>query len=222
MTGLERFANRTPLFERLPAYGFVRAGGVYTYQTSIAGGQLAMAVQVAPDGRVTARLTDSATGEEYRLHLAPAATGAFVGKVRAAYDQVLEGIAAACFEADVFQSAGARALIAYVRQRYGDELEFLWEKSPGNAIWRRKDTGKWYAVLLTLPRFRLGLEGDGAVEILDLRLAPEQLAGLIDHQRYFPGYHMNKKHWYTLLLDGPVPVEELCQRLEESYRLAVK
>lgn len=43
----------------------------------------------------------------------------------------------------------SQELIDYVRQTYGDELEFLWKKFDDNAVWRRKDTKKWYAALLT-------------------------------------------------------------------------
>ncbi|MBQ8295198.1 MAG: MmcQ/YjbR family DNA-binding protein, partial [Clostridia bacterium] len=44
----------------------------------------------------------------------------------------------------------------------------------------------------------------------------------VDNQRFFMGYHMNKKHWYTLLLDGSIPTEEICRRIDESYLLAKK
>ena len=37
-----------------------------------------------------------------------------------------------------------------------------------------------------------------------------------------PGWHMNKKHWYTMILDGSVERRELFRRIDESYRLAVK
>ena len=33
---------------------------------------------------------------------------------------------------------------------------------------------------------------------------------------------MNKKHWYTILLDDSVPLEEICRRIDRSYLLAVK
>lgn len=34
-----------------------------------------------------------------------------------------------------------------------------------------------------------------------------------------PGYHMNKRHWNTVLLGGGVPEETIVQMLEDSYRL---
>ncbi|MBM7774870.1 putative DNA-binding protein (MmcQ/YjbR family) [Actinokineospora baliensis] len=35
------------------------------------------------------------------------------------------------------------------------------------------------------------------------------------------GYHMNKRHWNTVLLDGRVPEEELRDMVEHSYDLVV-
>jgi predicted DNA-binding protein (MmcQ/YjbR family) len=36
-----------------------------------------------------------------------------------------------------------------------------------------------------------------------------------------PGYHLNKRHWNTVRLDGSVPVEALDDWIEESYALVV-
>jgi predicted DNA-binding protein (MmcQ/YjbR family) len=34
-----------------------------------------------------------------------------------------------------------------------------------------------------------------------------------------PGYHMNKKHWNTVLLDGSIPDKELFLWIDHSYDL---
>ena len=34
-----------------------------------------------------------------------------------------------------------------------------------------------------------------------------------------PGYHMNKKHWNTVLLDGSIPDKELFLWIDHSYNL---
>ena len=36
-----------------------------------------------------------------------------------------------------------------------------------------------------------------------------------------PGYHLNKRHWNTVLLDGTVPADELRDWIHDSYALAV-
>lgn len=104
---------------------------------------------------------------------------------------------------------------------YQDELEFLWKRFPDNAVYRRKDTGKWYGAMLTISKQKLGLDSSEKVVILDLRIQPDDLAAVVDGVRFFPGYHMNKQHWYTICLDGSVPVEEIYQRIDASYLLAV-
>lgn len=34
-----------------------------------------------------------------------------------------------------------------------------------------------------------------------------------------PGYHQNKEHWNTIVLDGTVPVKEIRRMIAESYDL---
>lgn len=37
-----------------------------------------------------------------------------------------------------------------------------------------------------------------------------------------PGYHMNKKHWNTLVLDGTIPQDEVWSMMDHSYQLVVQ
>lgn len=214
------FKNRKVIISRLTGFGFEMRGGVYEYTKTLAESGFQMNVTVTDGGKVTARVIEPDVGE-YTLHLTDSA-GSFVGTVREEYSRTLTEIAEKCFERDVFKSEQAKELIKYIREKYGRELEFLWEKYDDNAVWRRSDTGKWFAVLLTVPRRKLGLQSDEKAEIIDLRTAPEEMSALVDGQRYFGGWHMNKKHWYTIILDGSVEFGELCRRVDVSYSLAVK
>lgn len=36
-----------------------------------------------------------------------------------------------------------------------------------------------------------------------------------------PGYHMNKRHWNTVMVDGSIPADELREMVEHSHRLVV-
>lgn len=67
---------------------------------------------------------------------------------------------------------------------------------------------------------KLGLSNDGIVEVINLRMLPEKIRALQDYKKYFPGFHMNKKHWITIILNGSVPLEEIFARIDESYLLA--
>jgi len=37
-----------------------------------------------------------------------------------------------------------------------------------------------------------------------------------------PGYHMNKKHWNTITIDGSLPDEEIITMINDSYNLVTK
>ncbi|MDR1995686.1 MmcQ/YjbR family DNA-binding protein [Azonexus sp.] len=216
------FRNRKIRIGQLLPFGFSESGDAYTYSTSLVDGQFEMTVTVTKKGKVSAEVIDSISNEYYVLHRVPDATGAFVGKVREEYEGVLATVADACFESDVFKSEGARRVIQYVREKYRDELQFLWKRFPNNAIFRRQDNAKWYAALLILQKQKLGLGEEGTVDIIDLRIRPEEIDDLVDGKKYFPGYHMNKKHWFTVCLDGSVPIEEIFRRTDASFALATK
>ena len=36
-----------------------------------------------------------------------------------------------------------------------------------------------------------------------------------------PGYHMNKRHWNTIVLDGSIPVPAVLEMIDDSYALVV-
>lgn len=37
-----------------------------------------------------------------------------------------------------------------------------------------------------------------------------------------PGYHMNKKHWNTVYIDGTIPDSEILELIDHSYELVFK
>ncbi len=37
-----------------------------------------------------------------------------------------------------------------------------------------------------------------------------------------PGYHLNKRHWNTITVDGSVPDDEVCEMIDNSYTLVAK
>jgi predicted DNA-binding protein (MmcQ/YjbR family) len=41
------------------------------------------------------------------------------------------------------------------------------------------------------------------------------------HPQITPGYHLNKRHWNTVLLDGSLPDEMVADLIEDSYDLVV-
>ena len=105
-----------------------------------------------------------------------------------------------------------------LKKQYGTVPEYLWSKLPDSAILRHKN-GKWYAVIMTVEKSKLGLEGNDLVDIMDVKCDPEMTSMIIQTYGFLPGYHMNKQHWITILLDGSVSEAKTLDFLDMSYDL---
>ena len=147
--------------------------------------------------------------------------GSFVGNVRQEYEKVLNDVIKNCTSKENFSSNQTKEVINYIKKKYGDELEFLWEKYDNNAIWRNKKNNKWYGVLMTIPENRLKGDSDEEVEVIDLKCDKEKIDTIIDNKSIFLGYHMNKKSWITIILDGSVSLGIITDYIDDSYDLSI-
>ena len=60
-------------------------------------------------------------------------------------------------------------------------------------------------------------------DALNLKCDPLQAQQLRDvWQDVIPGYHMNKRHWNTVFIEGDVPVPEIERMIDHSYALVVR
>ena len=206
--------------KKLEEFGFKLKDNSYHYNTSLLKNQFKMSVKINLDNSIFTEIIDVETNEPYVLHLLEMKRSGYSEKVYKAYSQILEKIQKECFEDEIFKANYTKEIVAYIKNKYRDELEFLWEKSPKNAVVRRKTSKKWYALILTLSKRKLNLNSDEAVEIINLHNNPEKIEKLIDNKKYFPAYHMNKKHWCTICLDGTVELKEIYKLIDISYELA--
>lgn len=109
-------------------------------------------------------------------------------------------------------------IFEYVKNQYGTVPEYLWETSPKSAVLRHKN-GKWYAVLMQVEKSRLGLEEESMVDIINVKCEPDMVGLLTQTYGFLSGYHMNKKYWITMLLDGRVSEAKILDFLDLSYDL---
>lgn len=66
---------------------------------------------------------------------------------------------------------------------------------------------------------KLGLDGEEMIYILDIKGDPLINGSLIMNEGIFPGYHMNKQTWLSVLLDGTVTYETICELIDMSFDL---
>lgn len=219
---MEIFKNKKPNYEKLKTFGFSKDSDKYSYITGILNNEFELTVDIYLNGRITTKLIEKSTNEPYTLHLVKYADGSFVGKIKEEYDIIIRNICEKCFENNVFKNEYTHKIMKYIESKYNDKPEYLWEKFPNNAIYRRKETKKWYAAILTVKKDRFGFETNDEVEVIDLHAPKEEVPKLIKEPNIYPGYHMNKKHWITVILDGSLDCEVIFTLIDKSYELAKK
>ena len=200
-------------------YGFIENQGVWTYSSTILQGDFLMMVTVE-DGDLSFQVYDQETGELYpQVHM-ESMRGTFVGSVREACLEVLYSIRKACFEVQEFLCPQTKRIMALVQEKYGNQLEYLWEKSPDTAVLRHEDNQKWYAILMRIPWDRLDKGRDGLVEAVNLK--HDQVADLLSQNGIYPAFHMNKRYWISLPLDDTLTDEKVLELFERSWFLTSK
>ena len=108
-------------------------------------------------------------------------------------------------------------IINYVKNEYGTTPEHLWEKFPNFTVLRRQDVGKWFGILMCVNYKKLGISKDEQVWILNVKLDETDINFLLNEKGFLPAYHMNKRTWISILLDGSVKFDLICALINQSY-----
>ncbi|MFS8952356.1 MmcQ/YjbR family DNA-binding protein [Streptococcus oralis subsp. tigurinus] len=205
--------------EKARDYGFVENGEVWNYSCQILQGDFIMTVSITPDN-VSFQVFDKETGDLYpQVHM-ESMRGSFVGSVREACLEILYQIRKACFDVQDFICPQTKRIMAQVQEKYGNQLEYLWEKSPDTAVLRHEGNQKWYAVVMRIPWGKLEKGREGLVEAVNIK--HDQVADLLSKKGIYPAFHMNKRYWLSLTLDDTLSDEMVLKLMERSWNLTVK
>lgn len=212
--------NKVINYEELLKYGFIEENEKYVYKTYIQNNQFEVNIVISDVERYS-KMIDLENEMEFALVDVESVEGQFIGELRQDYENVINDVIEKCTSKEAFKSNQAKEVIEYIEKRYGDKLEFLWEKFDDNAIWRNKQNKKWYGVLLIIHEKKLGLKSDSKIEVIDLRYQKEKIENIVDNKKVFPGYHMNKKSWITIKLDNSLDTKTICDLIDNSYNLSI-
>ena len=105
---------------------------------------------------------------------------------------------------------------------YGVKPEYPWSKYPTFAVFRHEENRKWFAVIMTIDKCKLGINELGQIDVVNLKCEPNLTASMCELHGIYPAYHMNKEHWITVALDGSVSKNNLKFLLELSFDLTDK
>ena len=205
--------------EKARAYGLVENSGVWIYSCQILQGDFVMTVSITADN-VSFQVFDQETGDLYpQVHM-ESMRGSFVASVREACLEILYQIRKACFEVQDFICPQTKRIMVQVQEKYGNQLEYLWEKSPDTAVLSHEGNQKWYAVLMKISWDKLEKGREDLVEAVNLK--HDQVADLLSKKGIYPAFHMNKRYWISVALDDTLSDEEVLEFIERSWNLTTK
>ena len=208
--------------EKAHAYGFIENGEVWTNSCQILQGDFIMTVSITTDN-VSFQVFDQETGDLYpQVHM-ESMTGDFVGMVREACLEILLDIRRHCFDEVGFLYEQSQRLVTYVADTYKGSLEYLWAKhsrksSTQAAVFRHDGSKKWYGAFMTTDWSKFDSKREGRIEVLNVK--SNDVATLTQQKGIYPAFHMNKKYWCTICLDGTVELKEIYKLIDISYELA--
>ncbi len=208
--------------QRLVPYGFQRREGGYFYSEVFMDGDFRADVFISDDGAVSGKVFDLEADEEYPAVHIESRGGAYVGEVRQAYTGVLSRIAESCFVKESFLYEQTNRIAHMIQQQYGEKPDHPFKKPPGGGVFRYPKNKKWYGLVMHVQRALLsGEEGGPMVEVLNLKAATDKIPQLLTVPGIYPGYHMNKSNWISVLLDDSLPDDQIMELVDISRTFAV-
>lgn len=107
----------------------------------------------------------------------------------------------------------------HIAETYNTDPDYPWEDTPDAAVFRHGNNRKWFALIMRVGRDRLGLSGEGDIDIVNLKCDPLMLGSMLLEPGFFPAYHMSKVHWISAALDGSARKEQILELLDLSFEL---
>lgn len=113
-------------------------------------------------------------------------------------------------------------LIKHIADIYSTEPEYVFASSPDCAVFRHHNNKKWFAIIMTISKDKLGLKSTENIDVVNVKSDPILIGNLMGKVGFYPAYHMNKTHWITISLDGSADEEKLKFLLDLSFDLTNK
>ena len=110
----------------------------------------------------------------------------------------------------------------HITEKYSIEPEYPWVKMPTFAVFRHSNNKKWFAVVMTITKDKLGFDSMENIDVVNLKCDQLLMGSVLNEQGIFPAYHMSKTHWISVALDGSAQEDKVKWLLDLSYDLTNK
>lgn len=214
------FNSSLPDYNSFKNFGFTKDGGTYICKKELPDCGFYTILKVEND-KLTAEVFEKSTDEKYALVDVKAAGGAFVSKIREEVQKIAEDFRSQCFLTNDLHEK----YLDFLEKEFNCKAEYPWadakrENLSDSAVFRCPNQ-KWFALIMNITYKNLGFESEEKVRAVNLKADTELLDEIVDKKSVFPAYHMNKKHWITVLLTAVTDFEKLKKLTQRSYELVM-
>ena len=216
------FSRRRFSTKRLEDYGFNNMDTCYLLSEEFMDGDFTAEIRVYRNGNVIGRVMDNMIGEEYIPLRMPNYEGAFVGSVRAAYEELLLDIADKCCTEVSFVSDQSNRIAALILERYSVEPDFPWDEGDKNpaGVFRHGSNNKWFGLIMNIDRRHLDKNSiEEMVDVINLKADENKTAALHKMKGIYPAFHMNHSKWISVTLDDTFDDGDVMDLVNESFSL---
>lgn len=202
-----------PNFKELLTFGFQKQKESYIFR-KLLNEELYMEILIS-EKEFIVNVYEIADNEKYLPFYRKEGTGSYISEIKEKVEEEIETIKRNCFHCTDLR----KQVLNYIKETYQTVPEYSWPDTPSACSLKTNMKHKWYGIMMNIPYKTLGIEKDGNVDIINVKNNPDKVESMIDHQNYFPAYHMNKKYWVTILLNNNIDIKEIIKRIDESYNI---
>ena len=213
----EIFKTYTLNKNKLIKYGFTKEKEVYKYSTNIMNDAFMVTITINQNSKVEGHIYDLDCESEYTNFRVENITGNFALTIKEKYQSLLQDIRNNCFDKTYFILNKTNRLAELIINKYKVTPEFLWKKYPTFGVFRNPVSKKWFAIIMNIDKSKIIPNQNGEIEILNLKLDD---INYLKQKGFYPAYHMNKKSWVSIILDGTLSDEQIMHFVNISYNLS--
>ena len=201
--------------EQLKSFGFKEEVDKLVYKKEILDSNFLIEIVFA-NNQLTIEVYDLEFDEIYSLFSVDSAVGETVQNIRENVEKLLSLILGLADESGKISSE----IIDYCNNKYGENHVNPFKKHP-DILAFVNEKNKWYALFLDVDYNKLNKNTDitTKVKFLNVKYPTDKILDIIDNQNIFPAYHMNKKHWISIVLDKNIKLETIKELIDISYSL---
>ena len=201
--------------EQLKGFGFKEEADKLVYKKEILDSNFLIEIVFA-NNQLTIEVYDLEFDEIYSLFSVDSAVGETVQNIIESVEKILSSILGLADKSEKISSE----VIDYCNNKYGENHVNPFKKHP-DILAFVNEKNKWYALFSDVDYNKLNKNTDitTKVKILNVKYPTDKILEIIDNKNIFPAYHMNKKHWISIVLDKNIKLETIKELIDISYSL---